>query len=60
VIGFSADAGYLLGDKLVDDGRPRFWACTVFIVGFWILDLANNAVQVNPLELNDLSNEISR
>ncbi|GAQ80673.1 sucrose transporter [Klebsormidium nitens] len=45
VIGFSADMGYLLGDKLVDDGRPRYGACTVFIIGFWILDLANNAVQ---------------
>jgi solute carrier family 45 protein 1/2/4 len=47
VIGFAADIGYLLGDSHEDcqdykGVRPR--AAGVFIVGFWILDLANNTV----------------
>ncbi|KAG0569784.1 hypothetical protein KC19_6G116500 [Ceratodon purpureus] len=47
VIGFAADIGYLLGDSHEDcqvykGVRPR--AAAVFIVGFWILDLANNTV----------------
>jgi solute carrier family 45 protein 1/2/4 len=40
-IGFSADLGFLLGDTLVS--RPR--AIFVFVLGFWILDLANNVLQ---------------
>eukprot|EP00250_Pteridium_aquilinum_P007529 c17221_g2_i1 orf=1-1149(-) len=48
IIGFAADIGYLLGDshedcKLHQVKRPR--AAGVFIVGFWLLDLANNTVQ---------------
>lgn len=48
VIGFAADLGYLLGDTHEDcqvykGVRPR--AAFVFIVGFWLLDLANNTVQ---------------
>lgn len=48
VIGFSADIGYLLGDthehcKTYRGTRP--WAAVVFVIGFWMLDLANNAVQ---------------
>ncbi|XP_024384659.1 sucrose transport protein SUC4 [Physcomitrium patens] len=41
IIGFSADLGYLLGDTL--DARPR--AIVIFVVGFWVLDLANNTLQ---------------
>jgi solute carrier family 45 protein 1/2/4 len=41
VIGFSADIGYLLGDTL--SSKPR--AIVVFVVGFWLLDLANNTLQ---------------
>lgn len=49
IIGFSADIGYLLGDNLNDCEhhlvvkRPR--AVGVFVMGFWLLDLANNTVQ---------------
>ncbi|KAJ7525458.1 hypothetical protein O6H91_17G052100 [Diphasiastrum complanatum] len=41
VIGFAADIGYLLGDSLTS--RPR--AIATFVVGFWLLDLANNTLQ---------------
>ena len=41
VIAFSADIGYALGDSLIS--RPR--AIIIFVVGFWILDLANNTLQ---------------
>ncbi|EXB57384.1 Sucrose transport protein SUC2 [Morus notabilis] len=44
LIGFAADLGHLFGD---DPGRlgakPR--AIAVFVVGFWILDVANNMLQ---------------
>lgn len=48
VIGFAADIGSLLGDSHEDCSvfkgvRPR--AAFVFILGFWLLDLANNTVQ---------------
>ncbi len=55
VIGFSADLGFLLGDdisssqQMQEEGvapvprRPR--AIVVFVLGFWILDLANNVLQ---------------
>lgn len=48
IIGFSADIGYLLGDsnkncKSYQVKRPR--AAGVFVMGFWLLDLANNTVQ---------------
>lgn len=48
IIGFSADIGYLLGDskehcRTYKGTRTR--AAIVFIVGFWMLDLANNTVQ---------------
>lgn len=48
VTGFAADIGYLLGDSQEDcqvykGVRPR--AAGVFILGFWLLDLANNTVQ---------------
>jgi solute carrier family 45 protein 1/2/4 len=48
VIGFAADIGYVLGDShehcsTFKGVRPR--AAFVFILGFWLLDLANNTVQ---------------
>ncbi|KAJ7549154.1 hypothetical protein O6H91_07G042800 [Diphasiastrum complanatum] len=41
LIGFSSDLGYLLGDS----PTSRIRAITVFVLGFWILDLANNTLQ---------------
>ncbi|KAK9276510.1 hypothetical protein L1049_006044 [Liquidambar formosana] len=48
IIGFSADIGYLLGDtkehcRTFKGTRTR--AAIVFVIGFWMLDLANNTVQ---------------
>jgi len=48
IIGYSADIGYMLGDSHEDcqefkGVRPR--AAVVFIIGFWLLDFANNTVQ---------------
>uniref|UniRef100_A0A0D9VMY2 Major facilitator superfamily (MFS) profile domain-containing protein n=1 Tax=Leersia perrieri TaxID=77586 RepID=A0A0D9VMY2_9ORYZ len=48
LIGFSADLGYILGDTTEHCSTykgSRFRAATVFILGFWMLDLANNTVQ---------------
>lgn len=49
LIGFSADLGYILGDT-TEHCRTykgsRYRAAIVFILGFWMLDLANNTVQV--------------
>uniref|UniRef100_A0A1D1YHK5 Sucrose transport protein SUT4 n=1 Tax=Anthurium amnicola TaxID=1678845 RepID=A0A1D1YHK5_9ARAE len=48
IIGFSADIGYMLGDTKEhcrDYKGPRWRAVAVFIIGFWMLDLANNTVQ---------------
>ncbi|CAN6245538.1 unnamed protein product [Urochloa humidicola] len=48
LIGFSADVGYMLGDT-TEHCRTykgsRYRAAIVFILGFWMLDLANNTVQ---------------
>lgn len=47
-IGFSADIGYLIGDTKEHCSTfkgTRTRAAFVFIVGFWMLDLANNTVQ---------------
>ncbi|WVZ73067.1 hypothetical protein U9M48_021419 [Paspalum notatum var. saurae] len=48
LIGFSADLGYILGDT-TEHCRTykgyRYRAAMVFILGFWMLDLANNTVQ---------------
>lgn len=41
VIGFAADIGGLLGDG--DHPKPR--AVAVFVIGFWLLDVANNMTQ---------------
>ncbi|KAL8142349.1 hypothetical protein V2J09_015381 [Rumex salicifolius] len=48
IIGFSADIGYLLGDTKEHCSTykgTRKWAALVFVIGFWMLDLANNTVQ---------------
>ncbi|KAL9298657.1 Sucrose transport protein SUC3 [Arabidopsis thaliana] len=48
IIGFSADIGYLLGDSKEHCSTfkgTRTRAAVVFIIGFWLLDLANNTVQ---------------
>ncbi|KAL5714811.1 sugar transporter protein [Ranunculus cassubicifolius] len=44
IIGHSADIGRLLGDGLdLTKTRPR--AIVVFVIGFWLLDVANNMTQ---------------
>lgn len=43
LIGFAADFGNSLGDDLTKKTRPR--AVAFFVVGFWILDVANNMLQ---------------
>ncbi|XP_023520475.1 sucrose transport protein SUC3-like [Cucurbita pepo subsp. pepo] len=48
LIGFSADVGYILGDtnehcSVYKGTRVR--AAIIFVIGFWMLDLANNTVQ---------------
>lgn len=48
IIGFSAEFGYLLGDTQEHCSTykgTRTRAAIVFIIGFWMLDLANNTVQ---------------
>ncbi|CAL1412718.1 unnamed protein product [Linum trigynum] len=40
LIGYAADIGHAAGDDLSRPAKPR--AITVFVVGFWILDVANN------------------
>ncbi|CAI9786661.1 unnamed protein product [Fraxinus pennsylvanica] len=43
LIGFAADIGHASGDPLGKTAKPR--AIAVFVVGFWILDVANNTLQ---------------
>nr|KYP47733.1 Sucrose transport protein SUC2 [Cajanus cajan] len=43
LIGFAADIGQATGDDMTKKTRPRAVAC--FVVGFWILDVANNMLQ---------------
>ncbi|KAK7364625.1 hypothetical protein VNO80_13364 [Phaseolus coccineus] len=43
LIGYAADIGQLAGDDITQKTRPR--AVAVFVVGFWILDVANNMLQ---------------
>uniref|UniRef100_A0A7N0SWH7 Sucrose transporter n=1 Tax=Kalanchoe fedtschenkoi TaxID=63787 RepID=A0A7N0SWH7_KALFE len=43
LIGFAADIGHRAGDQLDRKTKPR--AVAVFVVGFWILDVANNMLQ---------------
>ncbi|KAK4489977.1 hypothetical protein RD792_000631 [Penstemon davidsonii] len=42
IIGHSADLGWVLGDR--GTGK-RMRAIVVFVIGFWLLDLANNMTQ---------------
>ncbi|XP_061339188.1 sucrose transport protein SUC4-like isoform X2 [Gastrolobium bilobum] len=41
IIGYAADIGWWFGDT--ESNRP--WAITFFVIGFWILDVANNVTQ---------------
>ncbi|XP_038715655.1 sucrose transport protein SUC4-like [Tripterygium wilfordii] len=41
IVGHSADIGWMLGDRV--DHRPG--AIAAFVLGFWILDVANNMTQ---------------
>ncbi|XP_027091404.1 sucrose transport protein SUC4 isoform X1 [Coffea arabica] len=41
VIGFSADIGWLFGDR----GEIKLRAIVAFVIGFWLLDVANNMTQ---------------
>ncbi|KAK9910907.1 hypothetical protein M0R45_034841 [Rubus argutus] len=43
LISYAADLGHLFGDSLDKTTKPR--AIAVFVVGFWILDVANNMLQ---------------
>lgn len=43
LIGYAADLGHMFGDNLAQKTRPR--AIAIFVVGFWILDVANNMLQ---------------
>ncbi|XP_031247159.1 sucrose transport protein SUC2-like [Pistacia vera] len=43
LIGFAADLGHLFGDSVSRQIKPR--AIAVFVLGFWILDVANNTLQ---------------
>ncbi|XP_057728764.1 sucrose transport protein SUC1-like [Arachis stenosperma] len=43
LIGFAADIGHAFGDNLNKKTRPR--AVAIFVIGFWILDVANNMLQ---------------
>lgn len=48
IIGYSADIGYMLGDTKEHCSTfkgTRTRAAFVFVIGFWMLDLANNTVQ---------------
>ncbi|VFQ63642.1 unnamed protein product [Cuscuta campestris] len=41
IIGFSADIGWLFGDR----GKVKVRAIAAFVLGFWLLDAANNVTQ---------------
>ncbi|KAK9053779.1 hypothetical protein SSX86_024853 [Deinandra increscens subsp. villosa] len=43
LIGYAADIGVSTGDKIGAPTKPR--AISIFVVGFWILDVANNTLQ---------------
>ncbi|XP_021718640.1 sucrose transport protein SUC4-like [Chenopodium quinoa] len=45
IVGFSADIGYLMGDKVDAKNRKRPMAIVAFVIGFWLLDVANNTTQ---------------
>ncbi|XP_074282521.1 sucrose transport protein-like [Silene latifolia] len=43
LIGYAADIGHATGDPEGNMAKPR--AIAIFIIGFWILDVANNTLQ---------------
>lgn len=43
LIGFAADLGHAAGDHLED--KIKYKAITLFVIGFWVLDVANNMLQ---------------
>lgn len=43
LIGFAADIGHAAGDDVTKATKPR--AVAIFVVGFWVLDVANNMLQ---------------
>lgn len=43
LIGFAADIGHAAGDEISSPTKPR--AVAIFVVGFWVLDVANNMLQ---------------
>ncbi|KAG5524943.1 hypothetical protein RHGRI_031582 [Rhododendron griersonianum] len=43
LIGFAADMGRIFGDSATEKMKPR--AVALFVVGFWMLDVANNTLQ---------------
>ncbi|GLT44414.1 hypothetical protein SLA2020_183160 [Shorea laevis] len=43
LIGFAKDIGHRAGDSLEKSLKPR--AVAIFVVGFWVLDVANNMLQ---------------
>ncbi|KAL9225679.1 hypothetical protein vseg_001573 [Gypsophila vaccaria] len=45
IVGFSADIGYFFGDDVAASSRTRPRAIVAFVVGFWLLDVANNTTQ---------------
>lgn len=57
-IGHAADIGWVLGDR---GGGKRPRAVVVFVIGFWLLDVANNVIQ-GPCRalLGDLSGTYSK
>ncbi|KAK8934464.1 Sucrose transport protein SUT1 [Platanthera zijinensis] len=49
VVGFSSDIGSALGDTKENCSTyvgPRWKAAIIYVVGFWVLDFSNNAVQI--------------
>ncbi|KAI8015014.1 Sucrose transport protein SUC4 [Camellia lanceoleosa] len=43
IIGYAADIGWLFGDR--NRGEVKVAAICAFVVGFWLLDVANNVTQ---------------
>ncbi|KAL9275992.1 Sucrose transport protein SUC1-like protein [Drosera capensis] len=49
LIGFAVNFGYAVGNKIDQKAKPR--AVALFVLGFWILDIANNMVQARVDEV---------
>ncbi|KAH9616432.1 hypothetical protein KSS87_002033 [Heliosperma pusillum] len=57
IVGFSADIGYFLGDyRGGSDAKKRPRAIVVFVIGFWLLDVANNTTQGKDHRRNRVAN----